>query len=762
MKKSIMFIGALLMTSSVFGQTDINDARTNYSVGQTVTIKGVSADDGELGPIRYIQDATGGLPVYGGASVGSINRGDSVEVTGELKDFYGLLEIDPIANVNNYGPGIEIDPWVISISDMGETFEGRLLQFDDITFPDAGGTFSGATNYDFTDGTNTGEFRIQTGSDLVGMTIPSGPQTLIGLGSQFNSTYQVLPRDAADIFDYVAPDKKIVIEVDGTSFLNGNTAYIGTTTSTPITIKNIGVNDLTISAVDITGGEAADFSTDITTGPIAGGSQSNNTLTFTPSGNGSRQAILEIESDDPDDPNYIINLYAIGNDGLATEPVTGPTALNFSNVKAYTMNASYTSTPDAESYLVVWKKGSAPTGAPTDGETYMRGDVVGDGQVAYVGSGSSFTPRGIRADIDYHFDVYAFNGYDTYTNYNQTDMISGNQTSEGEQIGTYYNGIDSQSASFLDDLTGLINPHDYNSYFLYKTIVMDQFEVRDTVNGESFVKCVYTGERKVFSGPFDWTATGYSREHTYAHSWMPTHPADNPEELEYADYHNLYPTNLSEANSPRSNLPFGVITGEVVYEYLDGRVGKIADGSYVYEPREDQKGNLARSIFYMATAYNGVNGTGDNWSIPSNQNQAVLKDWHFSDLPDSYEIARQELIFDAQDNRNPFVDSVDYVCYIDFSQMEYDVDACALSLDENVVEDNLAMFPNPSNDKVYIQVNGIDIDEVEVKDMTGRTVLITNNSPKAVELNVSDLKAGSYIVNVKTTYGTSQRKLIVQ
>ena len=761
MKRIITLLSAVFAFTTVFGQTDINDARTNFSIGQTVTIRGVSADGGELGPIRYIQDATGGLPVYGGASVGSINRGDSVEVTGELKDFNGLLEIDPITNVNSFGQGTEIAPWNISISDLGETFEGRILQFDDITFPDAGGTFSGGTNYDFTDGTNTGEFRVQNGSDLVGTTIPSGPQTLVGLGSQFNATYQVLPRDAADIFPYVAPDKKIVVEIDGTSFLNGNTAYIGTTVSTPITIKNIGVNNLTISGTSITGPQAGDFSTDISAGAIAGGSETNNTITFTSGGNGSRQATLEINSDDPDDPTYVIHLYAIGDDNLASEPTNGATALSFSNVKAYTLSASDSPSADAENYLVVWKKGSAPTGTPVDGDTYLRGDVIGDAQVAYVGSGTSFTPRGIRANTDYYFDIYAFNGYGNYTNYNQTNVISGSESSTGEQIGSYYNGISGQSVTLIDDLTALINPHDFSSYFLYKTIMMDQFEVKDTTNGESYVECAYSGERKVFSGPFDWQTVGYSREHTYAHSWMPTFPADGqPNELEYVDYHNLYPTNLSQANTPRSNLPFGIITGNVVFNYLEGSVGEISDGSLVYEPRDEQKGNLARAIFYMATCYNGANGTGDDWSIPSNQDQDLLKNWHFGDLPDNYEIARHELIYETQNNRNPYIDSVDFACYVDFSDMTY-IEDCALSLNENIVESNLVVFPNPSDDMVYVQVNGIKIKHLTIVDMTGR-VVGEYTDEMAVKINVGDFNAGSYLINIATDQGIAQRKLIVQ
>jgi hypothetical protein len=761
-KNLISAITILFSVAFGYAQIDINDARTNFSIGQTVTIIGVSSDGGELGPIRYIQDETGGLPVYGGASVNGINRGDSVAVTGELKDFNGLLEIDPISNVTAFGTGTEIDAWNISITDMGETFEGRLLQFDNVTFPDAGGTFSGATNYNFTDGTNTGEFRVQNGSDLVGTTIPSGPQSLVGLGSEFNGTYQVLPRDLNDIFPYVAPDRKIIVEVDGVNFLNSSTAFIGTTVNTPITVKNIGINNLTISDVTITGAEAGDFSTDIAPGIIGGAGETNNTLTFSVGGIGSRQAAIEITSDDPDDPIFIINIYAIGNDNLATEPIDGPSSLDFTNISAYSLNASFTPATAAEEYIVLWRKGSAPTGTPVDGQTYLRGDIIGDSKVAYVGSSSSFTPRAIRANTDYYFTAYAYNGYGNYVNYNTSDIASNNVSSTGEEIGNYYNGINSNSPTFLDDLTALINPHDFSSYFLYKTIVMDQFEIQDTIAGQSFVTCAYSGERLVFSGPFDWTATGYSREHTYAHSWMPTFPANgNPNELEYVDYHNLYPTNLSQANTPRSNLPFGEIVGDVVFNYLDGSVGELSDGSLVYEPRDEQKGNLSRAIFYMATCYNGANGTGDDWRIPSNQNQEVLKNWHFNDLPDNYEIARHELIYGVQNNRNPFIDSVDFACYIDFSQMLYTTDDCGLAVDQEVLERNLVVYPNPANEEVYVQVNGVDIEKITITDMSGKTVKIIDDHGTG-KINVSNINSGIYILSVETSHGFMQRKLVLK
>ena len=765
MKNTCLLLGLIFSVSTLFGQTDINDARSNFAVGATVTIKGVAADGGELGPIRYIQDGTGGIPVYGGSQIGSVNRGDSVTVTGDLKDFSGLLEVDPITNIVNHGQGTQIAPLNINISDIGEAYEGQLVQIDDVTFLDDGSTFANATNYDFTDGTDNSQIRINSGTNMSGNTIPSGAQTVFGLVSEYNGDYQLLPRDMNDIIAYSPPLKKLEVLVNGTSVLNGTTINIGTTASTTITLKNLGTNNLTVSSTSFSGTAAGDFTTTLAGGAIAGASDQDGAIDFSTTSTGSRIATLEIASDDPDHPIFTIQLYGIGTDNLATEPVTGATNLTFSNVEAYTLNVGYTTTTDAEEYLIVWSKSGAPTTDPSDGSSYLRGDVIGNGQVAYVGNAGSILPRGIRANIDYYFKVYAMNGYGNFVNYNQSAVIDGNQTSLGSDIGNYYQGISATDTDLIDELTAKINPHTVSSYFLYKTKMMDAFEIKDTINGESYVTCVYTGERKVFSGAFDWTALSYSREHTYAHSWMPTNPANGfPNEPEYEDYHNLYPTNLYEANTPRSNYPFGEVESNVLQSYLLGKIGDDANGNRVYEPRDDQKGNLARAIFYMATAYNGSDGTGDDWSIPSSQDQEILKEWHFGDLPDSYEIARHELIYSIQNNRNPYIDSVDFACYVDFSSMAYNAGECGdLGLSEEFVESNLSVFPNPSNETVNVQLNGVDIESIQVTDMTGRTVgTFTSASAKNyVTIPVTGLNKGTYLLNIQTKRGNLVRRISV-
>ncbi len=756
MRKIIVLIAAIAGNLTAFGQTDIADART-YGLGQTVTVSGIATNGSELGSIRYMQDGTAGIAAYGGPITG-VSEGDSITVTGPLTEFSGLLEISIVTNVVIHNQAVNPPaPLQIPILSANETLESELVEIQNVTFIQTG-SFSGNTTYQITDGTNTLDVRINNGISLVGTAIPTGPVTIRGLVGQFNTNYQIVPRYTADIEAYVAPAYEINVLLNGSTVLHTNDYFVGNATSIPVTIENSGATDLLVSGATFTGADAADFSSNIGAATIAGGSSQAFTITYSPSHVGSHFATIQIGSNDADENPYIINLEGVGTDNLATEPSANPSGLTFPLLKAYTLGGQYNAGTGASKYLVLWKNGSAITGVPVDGTTYLRGDVVGDARVAYVGAGTSFTPRGVRANQDYYFAVYAFNGSGGFENYQTTAPATGNASSTGENIGNYYGSITSASPTLHTDLEALINPHTQISYFLYKQTMMTEFEIRDTTNGQSFVECVYSGERFVFDDPFDWTATGYSREHTFAHSWMPTWPADSPEEPEYTDQHNLYPANLSQANTPRSNLPLGEIDGNTVFNYLEGSVGYMGT-QLVYEPRDSHKGNAARSIFYMVTAY-GFPLTGDVDS--DKQVEDLLKTWHYNDLPDNYEIARQEYIFDLQGNRNPYIDSVDFVCYIDFDNFVYDATNCGLSIQEQL-DNNFVVYPLPAKEQVYIQVNGTQITGYELIDMQGRVVASASDlNAGVVTLNAAQFEAGSYLVRVTTELGETQRKVIFE
>lgn len=756
--KNRFLVGFALLTSSLYAQEDISDARNNYAVGQTVTVRGVATNGSELGSIRYLQDASGAIAAYG-SSLSGVGRGDSISVTGVLMDFNGLLELSPVnSHQNIQNVGIPLAP-AIPITLVNESIESRLIKLENVTFVESG-SFVGNTNYNVTDGTNTLQVRITNGTNLVGAAIPAGAVTLTGLVGQYQTNYQILPRDLNDVVAYVAPQQEINVMIGGNTILTNSTYVIGNDANTTVTVENYGVGTLSVTGAAFTGTNAADFSTDLTTLSIAGGSSATFQVMYAPVGNGSRSAVIEIASDDSDENPYIINLSAVGVNGLADEPAVSATNLAFSNVKPWTFNINFDDVPSAEKYLVLWKNGSAPTDIPVDGTNYMRGDYIGTSKVAASGVSTAIVPRGVIANQTYHFAIYAYNGPAGYENYLTTAPLTGTVTSTGADIGSYYSGITSAESTLISELTAKINPHTVQTYTSYKSMVMIPLEVKDTTAGQSYVTCAYSGENKVFNDPFDWTTQGYSREHTFSHSWMPTFDASLLPE--YSDQHNLYPTNLQQANTPRSNLPLGEIAGSVVFSYLEGAVGEDSDGQLLYEPRAQQKGNAARAMFYMCAAYNGIGG--DTWALPSNQDQMILKTWHFADVPDSYEIARHELMFANQGNRNPFIDSADFVCYIDFSNMTYNVNACELGTKNiQLDEKSLVVFPNPAKDVIYLQVNGTEINDYTIVDLQGREILRkTALNSKYETLSTAAFKAGSYIVTVQTKLGSVKTNFVVE
>jgi len=176
----------------------ISQARSR-ALGTSVTITGVVTNGSELGSIRYLQDSTGALAAYGASQVSNISRGDSIVVTGVLKNYQNLLELDPVTSVTVVASGKALPaPVVLTPSQLGETYEGQLVRINDATFDLGGSTFGGNTSYTFTAGGQQGTVYIRSNHPLVGSIVPSGTVAIIGVLSQFQSTYQILPRDGDD------------------------------------------------------------------------------------------------------------------------------------------------------------------------------------------------------------------------------------------------------------------------------------------------------------------------------------------------------------------------------------------------------------------------------------------------------------------------------------------------------------------------------------------------------------------------------------
>lgn len=440
---------------------------------------------------------------------------------------------------------------------------------------------------------------------------------------------------------------------------------------------------------------------------------------------------------------------------LAFEQVilTNPVHFKVNSSTAYQLSISFEKIGEGCIYLVVSSKDKFVQVQPKQGKVYLRGDQLGNAKVVQFSSDTIVVPRAIRANTRYYFSVFVARIVEGKVQYQLNNPLIIDVLTAGLIPANYYESISVNAPNFLSQLSELINTHIELPYASYRNTVLAKLEMQDTILNKAYVECVYSGERKVFTDPFDWTELGYSREHTFAHSWMPSHPANDPPLPEYSDYHNLYPTNLDKANTVRNNFPLGEITGKLLYTYLEGRLGY--NGSQiVYEPRNSHKGNAARSMFYMMVAYNGIKH--HSWILPKNQDQYVLKKWHFQDPPDNYEISRQEYIYSLQGNRNPFIDHPEYACSIDFSRMMKTKGDCTNSINEN---ENSELSIQYENHTLIISSEEL-ITDIVFYDITGKDVYHYSPFDFHFQLDNSFGKSGVYFLEITlNSRGVVRRKI---
>ncbi len=475
----------------------------------------------------------------------------------------------------------------------------------------------------------------------------------------------------------------INVKQSGNNIILASTYINGKSASTPFTIENKGtVQTLTISGISISGPDSADFSVNNVPASVNPLGNATFNLAFSPGSNGSRKAILHILSNDPDKSDYFFNLYGIGGN-FASEPISAPTSIAVNNIKAYGFDVQLSAASNApEHYIILRKQNNIAIDFPLDGTTYKKGDYIGNSQVAYIGDTvTSFKPTYIHANTGYSFVAFSFNGPAGFENYLTTGLASTYANTTGKNIGNYYSGIQGSNSNLISQLTSKINLHDTIYYSQYISRFVNPFLTRDTSNNKKIVNCVYTTIPQHYTEPFQWwngsNGASLTREHTYPQSWMPSRSAPNwpnaangREFPEYNDLHHLFPADQQYGNGVRSNYPLGeVVSNAQPSPSGIGKLGKDLNGATVWEPNDAHKGDAARALFYMCAAYHGINSL--NWSLPPQQDQSVLKKWHFQDLPDNWEIARHEFIYAQQHNRNPFIDSVNFVCHIDFSNMSH-------------------------------------------------------------------------------------------
>lgn len=191
--------------------------------------------------------------------------------------------------------------------------------------------------------------------------------------------------------------------------------------------------------------------------------------------------------------------------------------------------------------------------------------------------------------------------------------------------------------------------------------IIEESDVKHSVYG-SYLHGMYDSKKLVRY--WDSTVTNtIDREHVWPKSYLTITEVDNPNRNIASDVHNLRAI-LKSTNTSRSNHYFVSGSGE------NGN-----QGSGTYYPGDDHRGDVARIMFYMHVRYNDeIYLTDDANAIEGGILDSsgripfgllsVLLQWHQLDPVDDFELQRNNVIYQYQGNRNPFIDHPEYAAII--------------------------------------------------------------------------------------------------
>lgn len=224
----------------------------------------------------------------------------------------------------------------------------------------------------------------------------------------------------------------------------------------------------------------------------------------------------------------------------------------------------------------------------------------------------------------------------------------------------YYNTLEGKSGQALKDaIQALTLQHTMLSYnSLWGYFVETDCRPED----RSLVWDMYSDDTFYFRGTR--AAYGMNREHSLPKSWWYGY-TEYDGYAAYTDLNHLYPSE-EEANLEKNYWPLGEVSN-ILFDNGVTRVGypKVGQGggaSKVFEPDDRYKGDFARTYFYMAATYQHYEWkhtfmlTNNHWKTLNDWSVELLCRWARADAVSDKELARNDAVQKAQNNRNPFID----------------------------------------------------------------------------------------------------------
>jgi len=373
--------------------------------------------------------------------------------------------------------------------------------------------------------------------------------------------------------------------------------------------------------------------------------------------------------------------------------ITGLTAATQYFVRAYATNSQGTAYGDELSF---YSSGVAPPSAPTataatnvgvnsftatwnaaSGATSYYLDVsLNSGFSSFVGvynnysvSGTSQAVSGLTASTTYFYRVRASNSGGTSSSSNTITV----DTQAADPYNGYYNSVSGLSGSALKAGLHTLIKNTHTTEYNYDNLEVQMRIADEDPNNSNNVIELYTGW-SVPKSSYGAATTDWNKEHT----WSKSHGDFGDVAPAGTDLHHLRPCDAT-VNSFKNNRDFdegsNAYTDASPPSGYSGTTGCYYNTANDFEPRDEDKGDVARMIFYMATRYEGDDTSYDlelvdyvysdaGTNQPLYGKLSTLLAWHAQDPPDAWEALRNNRIQGLQGNRNPFIDHPEYVASI--------------------------------------------------------------------------------------------------
>jgi endonuclease I len=254
----------------------------------------------------------------------------------------------------------------------------------------------------------------------------------------------------------------------------------------------------------------------------------------------------------------------------------------------------------------------------------------------------------------------------------------------GAATGYYGSANTSTAAALRSSLHTIIKGHTKVSYSGIWAVIAQAEQ--DPLNSNNVLE-IYKNASYVKS-------TGGNNNYNREHSWPKSlgFPNDGSTNFPYTDGHHLMASDITY-NSARGNKYYGNCSSGCT-EYPTQANFNQGGGSGTYPGNSNwtnsslwqtwtkRKGDAARAMFYMDTRYEGGTNAATGTAEPdlrltddasliaqSNGNAtvaymgllSVLLQWHIDDPVDDREVLRNQFVFNAQGNRNPYIDHPEWV-----------------------------------------------------------------------------------------------------